>query len=163
MPVRIGGLVSDKLYTVACHVGRLVELRTGIFTSPAHFAKAQVDVANVLGKVKEPILCIDARSGRLLPEPLAEAGLEAMRSDNPLIFRCATLVASPMFAMQLARLSREANNVRRKIFDNAGHLFLWLRPHLNDQEFERLLVFLGEDPSVPDLPAGSGQNSPAVP
>lgn len=143
---------TDKPYTVACQTGRLVEMRIGIFTKREQFVQAQAEVGEVLAKLKDPILCLDVRGGRLMPEDLADAGLGAMRNDNSLFHRCALLVTSPMLGLQLTRLSREANNVRRKIFDNVGQLELWLRPYLTDPEFERLQAFLNERPSQSAMP-----------
>jgi hypothetical protein len=153
---------SDKPFTVACHVGRLVEIRIGAFTSRDQFAQVQAEAGDLLSRIEQPILCVDARGGRLVSEELAEAALSVMRYDNPLFFRSAILAASPMLFMQTARLSREANNIRRKTFDTAGQLLLWLRPDLTDAEFERLQSFLSEPPSLSaDVAAGEPLETPS--
>jgi hypothetical protein len=137
-------------------------MRIGIFTAREQFVQAQAEVGELLARIREPVLCIDVRGGRLMPEDLADAGLGAMRNDNPLFLRCALLVTSPMLGLQLTRLSREANNVRRKIFDTPGQLALWLRPHLTDPEFVRLEAFLSERPSLSAMPvAGERPANPS--
>jgi hypothetical protein len=140
----------------------LVEIRIGAFTSREQFAQVQAEAGDLLSRIEQPILCVDARGGRLVSEELAEAALSVMRYDNPLFFRSAILAASPMLFMQTARLSREANNIRRKIFDTAGQLLLWLRPDLTDAEFERLQSFLSEPPSLSaDVAAGEPLETPS--
>jgi hypothetical protein len=142
----------EKPFTLACRVGRLVELRVGPFTAREHMQQLQIAVADLVGSMKEPIGCFDLRLARVLPADIADAGVGVMRSDNRLFHMIALLASSPMLALQTARLMREANNPRRRLFEMTGELELWLQPHLNQAERQRLHEFLAQDPTVTEEP-----------
>jgi hypothetical protein len=155
---------SEKPFAVACRVGRLVELRVGMVSARVQLQQLQIAFADVLGRLKDPIACADLRLARVLPSDLAEASLGIMRSDNQLFHMIAILVASPMLALQIARLTREASNPRRRMFEMAPELEVWLKPHLSQGERERLHDFLAQDPSVmeeppPTVPTGSSPHN----
>ena len=141
-----------KPFTLVCRVGRLVELRVGPFTAREHMQQLQMGVAELVGSMKDAIGCFDLRLARVLPADIAEAGLGVMRSDNRLFHTIALLANSPMLSLQIARLMREANNPRRKLFEMTGELELWLQPHLNQAERQRLHEFLTQDPTVTEEP-----------
>jgi hypothetical protein len=126
----------------------LVEVRVGMLASRSDIDALKEAVIEALQSQYHAVVCVDLRGGRLLPEDLAEALLGVMRADNPLFHRCASLVASATLGLQMVRLTREAANPHRRIFDTPGELALWLRPDLTGIELERLQAFLNERPSL---------------
>jgi hypothetical protein len=151
----------DKPFTIACQTGRLVELRLGMLASREQIAEMKDAISDMLHGVTDAVVCVDLRGGRLLPEHLADAILSVMREDNHLFRACAALVSSPMLALQMMRLVREAANPSRRIFDTPGELVLWLRTYLTREEFDRMVVFVNERSSTGgnDL-RGASSNTP---
>jgi hypothetical protein len=151
----------EKPFTLACRVGRLVEVRVGTFTAREQLQQMQIAFADLLARLKGPVACVDLRLARVLPSDLADASLGVMRSDNRLFQLIAVLVTSPMLALQIARLTREANNPRRKMFETVGELELWLKPHLGQAERQRLHDFLAEEPSPMAEPPPTASTDPS--
>jgi hypothetical protein len=114
----------------------------------------RTEFANIPTRVREPIVCSDLRSARVMSDELANLVLEAMRETNRFLYRSAILAPSPLLALQITRLSRDAHNPRRRVFATAGELEVWLESDLTLAERERLHAFVTEPPP-PELLAGA--------
>jgi len=66
-----------------------------------------------------------------------------MSSDNAHVEQVAMLTKSATLALQLNRLSIEAQGTRRAVFLGAKELLAWLEPHILLIERQRAAVFLG--------------------
>jgi hypothetical protein len=132
------------MFTVERKVGRLIEVRLGGVIKVEEFEEGMIHFrALVNSNNSRKVLCADLRPARILVPEVAEALLEAMRRDNPVLDRSAILVSeSALFSLQMERLIREARNPNRRTFREEGALVDWISDVLTQGERRRTLEFL---------------------
>jgi hypothetical protein len=132
------------MFTAERKVGRLVEVRLGGVIRQDEFDEGMVNFrALVNNSNSRKVLCADLRPVRILVPEVAEALLEAMRRDNPVLDRSAILVSdSALFSLQMERLVREARNPNRRTFRDEAGLVDWVSEVLTQTERRRAIEFL---------------------
>ncbi len=128
-------------------VGRLFETR---FASPIDQTELEAfdrERARMRIQGDERIVIMDFRRAAILPPELADKLVELLHGPNPKLLRNAVLVptSNATVAMQLARIVREANNDRRRVFRTPRELEAWLGEVLDPSERHRLQRFLAEE------------------
>ncbi len=133
------------MHDVAIRVGRLLEVRFG---SPFDLSEVEAFSAGASRLAHEQqerlVSCVDMRSLRTLPPPVADAFVALLRDSNPRIERTACLLPeeSATLRLQIERLHRGANNPARRAFEERATLERWLGEVLRPRERERLAAFL---------------------
>ena len=142
--------MADMENTCAIKVGRLLEIRR------AQGHKTQTDVKESFNAIaaelaKLPrgtkvVAVVDWRACPLLSDEVSESLISKMTGNNPLMELSAVIASadSPIQVLQFQRLIRDTHYSHRKLFFNPSELINWLRPALNQDEFQRLGEFLAE-------------------
>jgi hypothetical protein len=133
-------------------VGRLLETR---FATPIEnreldeFDRVRARLRAELGD--ERVVVMDFRRAAILAPEVADTLVGLLHGPNPHLLRNGVLVptASAVVAMQLARIVREADNERRRVFRDRHELEEWLGELLDPSERLRLKEFLEEEALTP--------------
>ena len=135
-------------FTVANHVGRLIEIRVVPplpIEDATRFLQEVVRLTAVQpGKI---VAVTDLRTGLRTVDPNSIDFIAAiMRSENPKLERNALILSSmsPTFALQMERMVKTAGAVQRRIFKTRGEAEAWLGEVLTGAERARLRAFLDE-------------------
>jgi hypothetical protein len=135
-------------FTVANHVGRLIEIRVVPPLSMDDATRFLQDVVRLTSAQPAKIVCCtDLRTGTRTIDPDSIDFIAAiMRSENPKLERNALVVSSmsPTFALQMERMVKTAGTVQRRIFKTRGEAEAWLGEALTGAERARLRTFLDE-------------------
>ena len=135
-------------FTVANHVGRLIEIRVVPPLSMDDATRFLQDVVRLTSAQPGKIACCtDLRTGTRTIDPNSIDFIAAiMRSENPKLERNALVVSSmsPTFALQMERMVKTAGTVQRRIFKTRGEAEAWLGEALTGGERARLRTFLDE-------------------
>ena len=135
-------------FTVATHVGRLIEVRVVpplTMEDAVRFMQEVVRLTSLqTGKI---VACTDLRTGTRTIDPDSidlMAGI--MRSENPRLERNALIVsaASATFVLQMERMVKTAGTAQRRIFRTRKEAESWLGEVLSGAERGRLRTFLDE-------------------
>ena len=135
-------------FTVANHVGRLIEMRVVPPVTMEEATRFLQDIVRLTAAQPARIVCCtDLRTGSRTIDPDSIdfiAGI--MRSENPRLERNALVVSSmaPTFALQMERMVKTAGAVQRRIFKARGEAEAWLGEVLTGAERGRLRTFLDE-------------------
>jgi hypothetical protein len=138
-------------FTVANHVGRLIEVRVVPPLSMDEATRFMQEVVRLTSLQQGKIVaCTDLRTGTRTIDPDSidlMAGI--MRSENPRLERNALIVspASATFVLQMERMVKTAAAPQRRIFKSRGEAEAWLGEVLNGAERGRLRAFLDESKS----------------
>lgn len=130
--------------TFELHVGRLCELRMNEDFCAADMPSFRARMANIFrdhpGKL---LFCNDLRRPRRFGPEEEKQLADLLKTDSPRVGRSAFLVArgSPL-ALQVLRLTTEAENKGRRVFQERRDLEAWLGELLTDEEKERMRQFL---------------------
>lgn len=138
--------------SIEVRVGRLVEIRVSGYASAA-------DVQAMLRRTKDrtasmptalAVTAADWRQCSVLAPDAAEEVVKMLKGANAVTERAALLYSerSPTAVMQFMRLLADAKNPHRRMFSRAEPMAAWLSEVLNDEEAQRLRVFLGLRPSA---------------
>lgn len=135
-------------FTVANHVGRLIEVRVVPPLSLDEATRFMQEVVRLTslqaGKI---VACTDLRTGTRTVDPdTIDLLAGIMRSENPRLERNA-LIVSPMsatFALQMERMVKTAGTAQRRIFRSRGEAETWLGEVLSGAERGRLRTYLDE-------------------
>ena len=134
------------MFTYACNVGRLVEVR---FAPPVSLDDVEGvgAAARRLMTMRDGrfVCAVDLRGLTVLAPTVADALLSGLRAFNPRIERTAVLlpVDAPTLALQIERVHREAGKTARRTFRDVGIMSAWLGAVLNDNERAALARFVG--------------------
>jgi hypothetical protein len=134
-------------FTVENRIGRVLEARL--------FAPRTVDEVEAFRERLRAafavagdrcLICADWRGANLLAPPVADALVGLLRRGNRHFERSAVLLpeGSPLFALQVDRVVREAANPARRTFVAARVLCAWLGETATDAEKKRMTAFLSE-------------------
>jgi len=131
------------MYRVVHSVGRLVEIA---IWSPVSLDEVQQwgrDHDAVVGSVGEPYVClVDLRGATVFPLDVVQAYVSLMKAEQELVRTATMLPESPMVAMQIGRMIREAGHPQRQAFDDAEALLGWLGEVLGPMERVRVRALL---------------------
>lgn len=135
------------MFSVERNVGRLVEVRIADITTLPEVSGFIARIFEVLGA--EPgrvVFCVDSLGMNVLEGQGFEKFVDAFRKDNPRFIRSAILLSSrrATFALQVARMVREANNPHRRTYKDVSALSTWLGEVLDPPEQARLATFLDD-------------------
>src|SRR5262245_58709897 len=107
------------MYSYACRVGRLVEVRFDVPVVLADVEGVGADARRLMVDTDTRYVCaVDLRPVIVLAPDVAEALLAGLRPFNPRIERTAVLLASDshVLTLQIERLHREAGGATRRTF-----------------------------------------------
>ena len=91
------------------------------------------------------VACTDVSAANVFAPEVAEGFIRLMQRDNPVVERSAFLIGeSAMFALQIERMIKQANNPLRRTFRESSMLLGWLGEMLAPPEHERLRRFLAD-------------------
>ncbi|HWW60752.1 MAG TPA: hypothetical protein VN181_05230 [Thermoanaerobaculia bacterium] len=132
------------MYTVANHVGRLVEVT---LASPLTLDEVQSFVRDNVAVMKTIagnfVGVADLRGAHVFPAEVADRLIQLLSANSSQVERSAMLIGdSATFAIQVERVIRTANHPNRKIFRNPGEMVAWLNEVLTVAEQEQLQQFL---------------------
>ncbi len=135
------------MMSVERRVGRLGEVR---YRAPlgteelSHFMGAIRDIVRV--SERPLVFCTDWRSLAGFTTEIADTIVWIMRRDNPNI-ECNGIILSPGragFRRQVERITKQAANVQRRLFEDVALARDWLTPRLTELEIARLDAFIAE-------------------
>jgi len=134
------------MITVSRTVGRLVEVRICTPVIGLEIVAMAQAVSAEVAKVRVPIVGItDLRAATVFPVELADQVAVFFRHDSPHIARSGMLTTGgATFAMQIARVLREAPDPNRRSFSDRFELEAWLGEVLTPEERRRMNTFLNE-------------------
>ncbi len=139
------------MYTLECHVGRLLEIRVQPPLSVEELKNFHPQVTRILGRVPgQLIACTDLRKARVFSLDVADRLKAIIRTDGPRVDRNAYLVGeSAVFSMQIARVIRAAGIPSRRAFTSVNEAITWLSELLTEPEIGRLREFIatGDTPA----------------
>src|SRR5438445_7307764 len=135
-------------FTVANHVGRLIEVRVVPPLSLDEATRFMQEVVRLTslhqGKI---VACTDLRTGMRTVDPdTIDLLAGIMRSENPRLERNA-LIVSPMsatFALQMERMDKTAAAPQRRIFRTRGEAEAWRGEVSSGAQRGRLRAFLDD-------------------
>lgn len=132
-------MLVPGMYRVVHEVGRLVEI--AIWT-PVSIAEAQqwgVEHDRVIAGVGQPYVCfVDLRGAKVFPQEVVEAYVSTMRAEQQLVRTATLLPDSPLVALQIGRMIRQAGHPQRRAFELPDELVEWLSEVLEPRERARL-------------------------
>lgn len=92
------------------------------------------------------VAVMDLRRAHVFPQTVAEGFIHILSDNNPKLGRSAVLInPSAVFALQVERAIREADNPMRRAFREPAMLEAWLDEALDRVEQKRLHEFLQEE------------------
>ncbi|MEM7154712.1 MAG: hypothetical protein AAF799_17820 [Myxococcota bacterium] len=131
------------MYRVAHQVGRLVEIAIGSPVSLDEVEQWGREHDAVVDGVGEAYICfVDLRRASVFPPDVVEAYVSVMRSEQQLIRTATMLPDSPVVALQIGRMIREAGHPQRRAFDDPSELTRWLSEVMGPLERARLRSLL---------------------
>ncbi|MCU1279972.1 MAG: hypothetical protein JWM53_3518 [bacterium] len=139
-------------FTVANHVGRLIEVRIKPPLRKEQAARFMQEVVRVSAAHPTFVACTDLRASTRTTDPdTIDVIAGIMRSESPRVERTALIVsaASSTLLLQLDRLVKSAGAAQRRIFRTRQEAESWLDEVLDDAERERLRAFLDEGTTSP--------------
>jgi hypothetical protein len=135
------------MFSVERNVGCLVEVRIADITTLQEVEAFVARIFEVLAaKPGRVVFCVDSLGMNVLDGEGFDKFVAALRKDNPRFIRSAILTSAKRatFALQVARMVREANNPHRRTFKDAAAVSTWLGEVLDPPEQARLATFLGD-------------------
>jgi hypothetical protein len=132
------------MHTVQNVAGRLVEVRVA---SPLTLEEVQQLVREhqaTISRIPDRYVgVVDLLHARTFPAEVAESMVKLLSSVAGRVERTAFLIGeSAVFALQIERVLRQAENPNRKAFRDPGELGRWLGEILTPEEHARLAQFL---------------------
>jgi hypothetical protein len=135
-------------FTVAHHVGRLIELRVVPPLTLDEATRFMQEVVRLTSLQQGKIVAVtDLRTGTRTVDPDTIDFLAGiMRAENPRLERNALMVSpvSATFALQMERMVKSAGTAQRRIFKSRPEAESWLGEVLSGAERARLRTFLDE-------------------
>ncbi len=100
----------------------------------------------VKGSAKPIVFVTDWRQLTCFTDEMADAIVWIMRRDNPNIECNGILISAGRagFRRQVERITKEAANAQRRLFDDVAIAREWLTPRLTEVEIARLDTFVGD-------------------
>ncbi|MFV8750268.1 hypothetical protein ACNOYE_06930 [Nannocystaceae bacterium ST9] len=127
------------MYRVAHEIGRLVEIAIWTPVSIAETERWGADHDRVIEGVGQPYVCfVDLRGAKLFPQEVVEAYVSTMRAEQQLVRTATLLPESPLVALQIGRMIRQAGHPQRRAFELADEATAWLSEVLDPRERARL-------------------------
>ena len=116
------------MYRVKHRVGRLVEIAIWSPVSLEEVGRWGSDHNEVVASVQGEYLCfVDLREASVFPPAVVDAYVCIMKEEPGLLRTAALLPKSPMVAMQIRRMIREAGHPGRQPFEEEARLMLIVR------------------------------------
>jgi hypothetical protein len=141
-------MVGFAAYSIACNVGRLVEVRLSAVRTVLDVASLEEERRQVFSRMDgKCIFCADWRQMSLLSPDVADALVELFRRGNQHIERSGVLLPSDaaLLQLQVARVVREAANETRRTFLLAREMRAWLGEVLDEAERRRMDEFIVDE------------------
>lgn len=133
------------MYRVVHEVGRLVEIAIWSPVSREEAVQWGREHDAVVNGVGEPYVCfVDLRGGSVFPPDVVEAYVSVMKAEQELLRTATMLPQSPVVALQIGRMIREAGHPQRRAFEEPAALSAWLGELLGPMERVRLRKLLDE-------------------
>ena len=132
------------MYTLECHVGRLIEIRVQPPLTLDELRNFLPQVTRILARVGgQVVACTDLRNARVFSPDVTEKLMTILRTDGPRVERGGFLVGeSAVFSMQIARMLRESRGPSRRAFVEPEDAIHWLSELLTPVEVRRLREFV---------------------
>lgn len=117
------------MYKLTTHEHRLVAMHIDTCDT---VEEAQALVKDVVVALKQApglvVACVDFRSAKLFPQEVSDIFVSLLKSDNPKIERSAFIIGGggAIFTLQIKRMLLEAQNPKRKIFQEAKDAEVYL-------------------------------------
>lgn len=124
--------------------GRLITFRIVPPVSDENGERASLDLRALIVANPNPVIVVsDLSIARAFSPVTTERFVGLMKSDNPKLFRAATLISpdAPTLMLQIGRMHKEAGNTARRVFDDVPGLMAWLDPDLSMTERAALGAF----------------------
>jgi hypothetical protein len=139
------------MLTVACRVGRLLELRLAgnpsVEDADQFERDAHSNISRIVRETKKPIVvCSDLRASHLFKPEVSEKLIHTMKGASPNLERNGILGNnSALLFLQLARFVKETTqDSRRRVFTDVEPMLSWLDEVLTPAERARMRQFLNE-------------------
>jgi len=135
------------VFHIEHHVGKLVEVRIASPVREEEMPEVAAATHAVVEKVPKGFVAVmDLRRAHVFPQAVAEGFIHILSDNNPKLGRSAVLIhPSAVFALQVERAIREADNPMRKAFRDPATLEAWLDEALDRVEQKRLHEFLRQE------------------
>lgn len=139
------------MFSAENRIGRLVEIRLGVFQSNDEIKEFAAACKREMGKAlrrqpgKLAVVVTDLRNMRLLSPELFATITELMRGNNVMCERSGQITRkSAVGGMQADRAVRDAGHVERRNFNDVDQLVAYLKEVLTEKEAARAHAFLLE-------------------
>jgi hypothetical protein len=135
---------DERSWIVERSEGRLVEIFVHSLQSTEEVRAFSQAIYDVSLQTPDAILVVDLRTPVVFPEPVAKAVVELMVRANSVRKKTGILLSNEhaIFAMQLARLAKQAGDPKRRTFTAPSELVAWLEAELSARERARLRSFV---------------------
>ena len=140
-------MTKPASYYAACEVGGLIEARLTWLGSIDDVLGFQRVMNQAFAKAgSRAIICADWRDVQVLPPVAGDALIDLLRSGNGRFVRSGVLLTleNAVFALQVERLFREAQNPQRRAFRDPNEMLRWLSEAMTPDERQRARGFLIE-------------------